>query len=343
MSLSEGRGVVNDFLSLCRIMIFDVARHKFSEGLLTLFLFAFMATVALFFVGEVVPLEMAAPLRSYIDSFAVEYPTLSKLLIFPIIVYSGLRLSRATVRVGIYSSSSLAAISLSAVAMFACVTSENYLATAVVVLLISEVLGRMLYCFGANMQLGYLFTSMLALGAMPLVDSALIPVVALLSVVALFVRGTWRETAIVFFGVATPSFLYCYVMWLLGGDFGELFVDIWRGVVSPGQDSISAFMTLSHLIFLGVTALLTLCSVIAYCGVRVTFVDSVRVIWRLLIALIVVLVAMLFLLPSASPSIIVAMVLVMTVMLPQLFMRVDVVPATLLYILYALSAFVAIL
>lgn len=324
-------------------MIFDVARHKFSEGLLTLFLFAFMATVALFFVGEVVPLEMAAPLRGYIDSFALEYPTLSKLLIFPIIVYSGLRLSRATVRVDIYSSSSLAAISLSAVAMFACVTSENYLATAVVALLISEVLGRMLYCFGANMQLGYLFTSMLALGAMPLVDSALIPVVALLSVVALFVRGTWRETAIIFFGVATPSFLYCYVMWLLGGDFGELFVDIWRGVVSPGQDSILAFMTLPHLIFLGVTALLTLCSVIAYCGVRVTFVDSVRVIWRLLIALIVVLVAMLFLLPSASPSIIVAMVLVMTVMLPQLFMRVDVVAATLLYILYALSAFVAIL
>jgi hypothetical protein len=52
---------------------------------------------------------------------------------------------------------------------------------------------------------------------------------------------------------------------------------------------------------------------------------------------------MLFLLPSASPSIIVAMILVMTVMLPQLFMRVDVVAATLLYILYALSAFVAIL
>ena len=114
-------------------MIFDVARHKFSEGLLTLVIFALVASVAVLVGGDVLPVVGGAPLRGFIDNLAVSYPVASAIALFPLLIYAGLRLARSTVRVGIYSASSMAPVALAGIAMFACTSISNYLVTMAVV------------------------------------------------------------------------------------------------------------------------------------------------------------------------------------------------------------------
>ena len=320
-------------------MIFDVARHKFSEGLITLMFFALVSFVVALSSTEIVVVESGAPLRGVIDLFAINHPVAAALLMFPMLIYSGLRFARAAVRVGLYSASSLGLLALGGVAMFACTASANHMSLMVVAWLVSELLGRLLYCFGANMRMSYLFTSMLALGVMPLVDSALIPLALLLPVVVMVVRGTMREAIITIVGVVFPTFVYCYLVWLYGGEFNDAFVSIWlENGVPIARDALLSYLTLPRLIFLGVTLFLGICSLVSYCGVRVTLVDSARVIWRLLIALQIMIVAMLPLMLSASPALVVVLVLVTTLMLPQLFIRVDVITATFAYLIWVVSA-----
>ena len=326
------------------VMIFDVARHKFSEGLLTLLFFALMAMVVALSMGGGETVEGGAPLMGFVERVALNHPILSALALLPMVVYAGLRFSRAAVRVGIYSASSLAPVALGGVAMFACLTTPNYLSMMVVILLVSEVFGRLFYSLGANIRIGFLFTSMLSLGVMPLVDSALIPLTIALSLIVIFVRGTLRETIVTLVGVASPTFVYCYLVWLFGGEFDVAFMEIW------GWDNLLAqhglvvtYLTLPRLVFLGLTLFANLCSILVYHNVRVTLVDSTRAIWRLLIVLEILLVAMLLLLPSASPAVVASLVLVMTLMLPQLFIRLGVYVATIAYLIWVVSALATIL
>ena len=319
-------------------MIFDVARHKFSEGLLTLVFFALIATVAAL-MGEVaLPVEGGAPLRGFIDNLAWQYPVASSLALFPILIYAGLRLARSTVRVNIYSASSLGVVALGAVAMFGCIISTNYLYLAVVALLLSELLGRLLYCFGASVRVGYLFTSMLALGAMPLVDSALIPLALVLPVIVMLMRGTLREVIIILFGLASPTLFYCYIVWLMGGEFDAAFWSIWNFVLSSQHEVLISYLTLPRLILLGVFFFLDICSIIFYFRVRVTLLDSARTIWKLLIALQLMLVVLLVVLPISSPALVVALMLMMVVAMPQFFIGVSVPIATIAYLIFACAS-----
>lgn len=320
-------------------MIFDVARHKFSEGLLTLLLFAVMAVATALSMSDIAAMEGGAPLRGFIDNLSLSYPIASALAMLLLVVYAGLRYSRAAVRVGIYSASSLAPVALSGGVIFATVSAPDYLSLMVVVLLLSEVLGRLLYCFGASMRMSFLFTAMLALGTMPLIDGALMPLVLALPLIVIVMRGTLREAIITVVGVALPTFVYCYVVWLLGGEFNAAFADVWSlGNAVVQHAAVVEYLTIPRLVFLGVTLFVTVCSIILFWNVRVTLVDSVRAVWRLLITLQIMLVALLLLTPFASPAVVVALLLVMTMMMPQLFIRVDVYTATIVYLIWVVSA-----
>ena len=327
-------------------MIFDVARHKFSEGVMTVVAFAIAAMViSLYGVGSVNEVNMVdvAPLRYIVDDFISRYPYLTAVVLLPIFVYSVLRMARSTVRVGIYSVSSLAMLALGATTMFAVVMAQHYLYLMVVALLISEVLGRLLYCFGPNMRIHYLFTAMLALGVMPLMDSALIPFVILLSALVVIMRSTLRETLITLLGVLLPTFVYCYVEWFFGGGFVDAFVQVWSGVMVSQHAALVAYLTLPRLIFVGVVLFLTLCSILFYYNARVTLTDVARTIWRLLLVVLLLLVASLLVMPSASPALVVVMVLIMTVLLPQFFVRIDVITATIAYVVLMLASVLSLL
>ena len=140
----------------------------------------------------------SAPIGHLLYSFRSSHPVWSIVLFAVIYIYAVLRLSRATVRVDLYSQSTLAAISLSAVTLFGSVVSSNYPLLIVVALLIAEAFGRLLYCFGPSVRAHYLFTAMLAFGAMPLVDSALIPLSVVIPIAVILLRLTFREMVCIF-------------------------------------------------------------------------------------------------------------------------------------------------
>ena len=110
-------------------MILDITRHKFSEALLTLLFFVGVAVVAVaarYYEPAVDVDACSAPIGHLLYSFRASHPVWSIVLFAVIYIYAVLRLSRATVRVDLYSQSTLAAISLSAVTLFGSVVSSNY-------------------------------------------------------------------------------------------------------------------------------------------------------------------------------------------------------------------------
>jgi hypothetical protein len=181
---------------------------------------------------------------------------------------------------------------------------------------------------------------MVAFGALPLVDAAFLPLSILIPVVVVVFRATLRETAITLFGLAAPTFVYSYVMWLLGGNFVQGFVDVWGGLLAPSSLSLVTYLTLPRLVFLGFILFLQLLSVVVYLTTPMSLANGVREVWRVLIISVVILVVSLLLLPAASPSLIVAMVLLAAIMLPILMQYASALNSVLAYLLLVLLTFI---
>lgn len=324
-------------------MILDVTRHKFSEAIVTLLFFAVaisLAAMVLFPDSSAVVVESEAPLAPYIRSFCADHSLLSPILLGLLYVYMVLRLSRSTVRVGLYPNTTLAAIALCSVLLFGALASGDYAMLCVGALLVAEAYGRLLYCFSPSLHAHYLFSAMVAFGALPLVDAAFLPLSILIPVVVVVFRATLRETAITLFGLAAPTFVYSYVMWLLGGDFVQGFVDVWGSLLAPSSLSLVTYLTLPRLVFLGFILFLQLLSVVVYLTTPMSLANGVREVWRVLIISVVILVVSLLLLPAASPSLIVAMVLLAAIMLPILMQYASALNSVLAYLLLVLLTFI---
>lgn len=324
-------------------MILDVTRHKFSEALLTLLFFAVAIAVV---AGVIYPHASTivggaeAPLVPYITQFRMAHPTLSAVLLGLLYFYSVLRLSRATVRVEIYPSMTLSAIAVSAVTLFGAMVTPDYGVLAMSMLFIAETYGRLIYCFSASVRPHFLFSAMMALGALPLFDKAFIPLSIIVSIYLIVARGTLRETALTLLGIITPSFIYCYIMWLAGGDFVASFVDVWCENLISSHLSLAAYLTLPRLIYIGIVLFLQILAAVLYLTTPLGLNSGARDVWRVLLLSLVVLVVSLVMLPASSPSIIVAMALLSAVMLPLLFQYASAINATLAYVLLLLATLV---
>lgn len=327
-------------------MILDVTRHKFSEALLTLLFFAVAISVVAMFLsphvsGIVEGVE--APLAIYLNSFRAEYPLMSAILLCLLYIYIVLRISRSTVRVGLYPSTTLAAIPICSVALFGALCTYDYAVVALSALLIAEAFGRLQYCFAPSIRPHHLFSAMVAFGALPLIDTAFVPFSLIIPLFVIIMRGTLREIVLILFGLALPSFAYCYISWLCGSNFIECFIDMWANIMASSRLSLVAYLTLPRLVFLGVIFFLQLATSVVYVSTPLSINTGVREVWRILQFSVVVLLASLLLLPAASPSLIVAMVIISAIMYPLLFQYVSVMQSVLVYILLIISTFIPIL
>lgn len=321
-------------------MILDITRHKFSEALLTLLIFVGVAVVAL----ATIYLEPAtdtgahlAPIGQLVSSFRASHPVWSVVVFAVLYVYAVLRLSRATVRVDLYLQSTLAAISLTATALFGAVVSSDYPLLIIVALLVAEAFGRLLYCFGPSVRPHYLFTAMLAFGAMPLVDSALLPLSVAVPIAVILLRLALRETAITLLGSALPTFIYCYTMWLSHHSFYDALLSIWDAypVVLP---PLEGYLTPTRLVFVGIVAFLQLAITLIYLTSRVTVTRATRDMWRVLMISMVTLIATVALSGALIHSLVVAIVLLAAIMLPLLLERANSVQTLLIYLLLAVAS-----
>ncbi len=321
-------------------MILDITRHKFSEALVTLLLFVIVAVVAiatLYFEPESDAQAYYAPVGKLVSSFRASHPIWSVAIFALLYVYAVLRLARATVRVDLYSQGTMAAISLLSATLFGSVVSSDYPLLIVVALLVAEAFGRLLYCFGPSVRPHYLFTAMLAFGAMPLVDSALLPLSVVVPVVVILLRLTMRETAITLLGTILPTFVYCYAMWLSHHSFYEALLSIWD--VYPLQlPEVVSYLTPSRLVFLGLVVFLQLAITLIYLTSHLTVTRATRDMWRVLMIAVMVLIASVPLVGAPLHSLVVATVLLVAVMLPQLLERANPLQALLIYLLLVFAS-----
>lgn len=323
-------------------MILDVTRHKFSEALLTLIFFAVVISMAAIFVFPEVSNVIGgaeAPLAPFINSFRSSHSTMSGLLLGLIYIYIVLRISRSTVRVGLYPAVTLAAIPISSVVLFGSLYFDGYAILALSALLVAEAYGRLLYCFSPSVRPHYLFSAMVAFGAMPLIDTAFVPFSLVIPFIVIVERRTLREIVLILFGLSLPSFVYCYLSWLGGANFVECFMDMWAEYMVSSHLSLAAYLTLPRLVFLGVVLFLQLLTSVVYVTMPLSINAGVRDVWRMLQLSMVVLLVSLLLLPASSPSLIVAMTLLSSIMLPLLFQYASLAQSVLAFILLIVATF----
>lgn len=307
-------------------MILDVARHKFYEGVATLFIVAIIVAVrvALLPAPDADLLATGgAPLAAPLLRFQGAHPVLTALLAALFSVQSALRLARATVRYNLYGTSSMAAISLIAWLYAALTITTPCLVTMVVALLVAEGIGRLFYCLGPNTRLHYLFTAMLALGATPLVDSSMLAVVVLALVLMLTMRSNPREMIVTIVGITLPTLTYNYIIWCMGGSFTASFVAIWQSMIEPSPLPLDSYITLPRLALLAVVLFVVLCSVFLYRSERLTLGRTARNIWGVMQAALLILTPVFIFLPSTSPASIVAVAMIATTIMPLFFLRMN--------------------
>lgn len=307
-------------------MILDVARHKFYEGVATLLLIATIVAVRVALLPAVAAdtiVEGGAPLVAPLARFESAHPVLAALLAAIFCVQSALRLARATVRYNIYGTSSMAAISLTALLFAALTIDSPYLATMFVALLVAEGLGRLFSCLGPNTRLHHLFTAMLALGATPLVDSSMLAVVILALVLMLTMRSNPREMIVTLVGITLPTLTYNYIMWCMGGSFTASFLEIWHDMFTPSAFNIDTYLTIPRLALLAVVLFVELCTVLLYRSERLTLSRTARNIWAVMQAALLILTPVFILLPSSSPASFITVAMIAVTMMPLFFLKMN--------------------
>ena len=328
-------------------MILDVARHKFSEALLTLLIVAVVVLVVALSLLDGTPLPIAegsgiAPLRPWLDSLAVNYPTLSAIAITLLFFGAVLRLARATIRTSLYPASTMAAVSLLAIVLMPLVISPDCVTLIAIVALMAEALGRLLGCFGPTMRLHRLFTAMLALGTLPLIDGSLLATTLLLTILAISVRGTLRESIVIITGVLLPAFTYCYISWLLGGEFMEAATLLATNITLGAPRPLLATLDIAQIIFLAILLILHLFTTTYYITDRMSLALGVRTAWSSMQIALLGMVAAFALLPSTSEASIIVVAMLITTMLPLLFQRLTIAAAVVAYTLLSIAAIVAV-
>lgn len=323
-------------LLILRVMILDVTRHKFSEALLTLLFFAAAITAGAVWIYPLSDVEVgsiSAPLAHYIAEFQMVNPLISAVFLGLLFMYMIVRLSRTTVRVSLYPATTLAAFSVTSVLLFGALTSANYGILAMCALFVAEAFSRLMYCFSPSLLPHYLFSAMMALGALPLFDSAFVPLAIVVPLFVIISRATLRETVLVLLGITLPTFIYCYVVWLFGGNFVDSFMAVWGDDLLLSRTEMSTYLTPLRLVYLGVVLFLQLFTSVLYVATPLTLSNAARDVWRVMQLAVLVLLASLLLLPAASPAIVVALALLTGVMLPLLLQHTSMFISILLYIL----------
>lgn len=324
-------------------MILDIARHKLYEALLTLVLLA-LATV----ISAVATLDVAtvaevnnAPLGAIIHAFEVAHPIISAIVSFVVIVYLAFIATRSTVRTHIFGANSFAAMTLVPLAIMGFASEGDMLTTAILAWLAVEALRRLFFAFGSEERLHAIFSSLLAIGAMPLLDSSMFVGVLALPMFLVALRVGVREMIIGIVGMLLPIFTYAYVVWCMGGGFVDSLVEPYYNLLEPSGLTLEGYFVMPRLVLMATLLMSTIVAVVLYLRNRLALTLVARHVWRFTTTTILLLAASLVLLPSATSASYVVIGVVMSMLAPMFFLRVNTLIAIALYILMICSSVAA--
>lgn len=311
-------------------MILDVARHKLYEGFLTLFVISCAALVS----NEGMASEVAptAPLGKLLNDFALQNNVLAVIVAMLCIVGAATSLARATIRCGIYTISTLAAMSLTGLLIAAATHHAGMLVSLVVAMLAAESVARMLRSLKGSNREHYTFTAMLATGCLPLFDSALMVVVFVALFVGTLAAHSARHAIIAYVGVLLPLVGYCYVMWCCGEGFVASAAMLWNNMLLPATQPLNEVISTYHFIFAGILLCVALLALVCRHTQPVAVQHTTRRSWDIMFAACVVLSLALVLLPSTSAVSPIVVGMVIMPMLPLFFQRMPTLLSLIVYV-----------
>ena len=304
-------------------MILDIARHKFYEGLLTLFATTIMLMVMLVAsTGDSgIAVAPESNVMSLISSSTLGSGFLEGTIVVIIYVLSVLTLARFTIRTRIYPTSTMAPMALCAVMMLPMIVVGDPLHQAVVVMLLTIALGNMFFCFSHRKCIHRLFAAMIASGTLAVVDGSLVVIPVVMCFVLIAARKKFREAAATVVGMLLPIFTLCYVEWLLGGGFGDSALLWWRGITADLSLNILDNLTLTRMIYIAFIIFLQATSMVLNVTYRDLHTSVVRGAWRALQLLFIGVLCSILLLPSAADSSLTALVVIAASMLTMYFIN----------------------
>lgn len=323
-------------------MIFDVARHKLFEAVATLVVLALaMAISGILLADGAAGHGGGAPLGVLVGNFQHAHNIIASIVGFVLTTHLTFGITRAAVRSHLYGANSFATMSIIPLALLLFATLGATLSNVVVALLVSEAVRRILYAFNSDRRQQAIFTALLALGVMPLMDSSLFVVVCALPLILVALRCSPRETIIGIVGIALPIFTYAYVVWCSGGEFIQSIAAFYERMLMPSHVDYGALLSIPHLTFGGLLVLLGIGSVALYLRERMSMTLATRYAWSFILSSILLLIASFVLLPSASVALLVVIVMAVSMVTPILLLRISTPVASIIYLLLLACVIIA--
>ena len=304
-------------------MILDIARHKFYEGLITLFVMT-LAMIVLLAIGmgdSGVAAASDSPMMALIASATFGVGFIEGLAVVVIYVVSVFVLTRSALRAHIYPSDTMAPMSLCAVMLLPMILSGDALHQAVVVLFMAYGLSNMFYCFAPRKCMSRLFSAMIASGMLAVIEPSLVVVPLVVALSLIGARKQLRESLVVVVGMLLPMFAYCYVSWLCGGSFAGSAAQWWQSLTAELSLNILDNVRLTRLVFIAFITFMQAVSAVLLISQRNVNAVVVRGVWRTLQMLFVVALVAVLLLPSASDSMLTVLVMTSAASLSMFFIR----------------------
>ncbi len=317
-------------------MILDVARHKFLEAVATLFILALVVV----FSGVLLPggsvLEYSgggAPLGVLVSELQHSHRVIASLLAFILTIHLSFGITRATIRSHLFVANSFATMSIIPLVLLLFATSGATLLNICVVWLAVEAIRRIFFAFSSDRRRQAVFTAMLALGVMPLMDSSLFIIVCALPLLLISLRSSLGDMVIATAGMVLPIFIYTYIVWCGGGEFVPTVEMFYERMVAVAPFNVVESISMPQIIAGGVFTLLCILSVVLYLRNSMSMLLATRLAWRFIISSTILLVAAFVLLPSASLSMLLLVAVLVGITTPMLLLRLSTPIAMLLYLL----------
>lgn len=314
-------------------MILDIIRHKFYEGLITLLVTTIVMVVLLATsIGD-------SGAAQATDSTIIELITsatngigfIEGAIIVICYLVSVFTLSRSVLRSHIYPINTMAPMSLCAVMFLPMITTNDALHQAIIMLLMAYSLSNMFYCFGPKRRVNKLFSAMFASGTLAIVEAPMVvvPIVMLFALTA--ARKKLSEAVVVVTGMLLPMFIFCYVEWLYDVSFSHTLATWWHSLTADLRINLLDNITLTRLVFITYVIFLQATSIVLNISQHDISSSGARGAWRTLQLLFVVTLCAALLLPSASESMLTAIIAIATTMLSIYFIHCNIMVSVVSY------------
>ncbi len=273
--------------------------------------------------GEAVS-NVAVPLGSLLQRLQAGRPVLSVVVWGVMIFAAGVNAGRYGVKYSLYPAYTLMAIPLYGIVAAGVMVSRDYLLTSAVALCGLLSMKYLHRCIMRSGSFGDLSLSMLWIGLLPLLFApAAVMAYAVIPLLVLVVRPSWRDWAVAVVSLLLPVAALCYIGWCRGAEFLSPAVALYEAFMTPSGFEFFASTNPAGILLIGVLIVMAVCSASLVVSDRYSLKVKARAAMRFN-ALLLFSCAGMFFVPSCTATVFVLAAVPAAMLVPLMFVRMGV-------------------